>query len=241
MRVAKAQSELAEGDDEGDDEKEKESAAKQRAKYDIPEGVHLFLDAALTKYNAKACKPHLAAFVKGKLTKNGMSNLIFYFEEYAQCDYGWILVERPMGFYDQPSDEDMDDVRREIESIGTRSRSKNTKLPRIAGVFSLFDAPEQLSPRLAAEKEAMEKAKSNGVQTHHAPHAEPPWIAICMPAVCKMLEGYGLTEEEKTDLVALMAGYCRLIDEAGLIGYGHAEIEAILNIPNDKLTDSRPR
>ena len=96
----------------------------------------------------------------------------------------------------------------------------------------LFDAPEQLSPRLAAEKEAMEKAKSNGVQTHHAPHAEPPWIAICMPAVCKMLEGYGLTEEEKTDLVALMAGYCRLIDEAGLIGYGHAEIEAILNIPN---------
>ena len=133
MRVAKAQSELAEGDDE------KESAAKQRAKYDIPEGVHLFvqgLGATLTKYNAKACKPHLAAFVKGKLTKNGMSDLIFYFEECAECDYGWILVERPMGFYDQPSDEDMDDVRREIESIGTRSRSKNTKLPRIAGVFS---------------------------------------------------------------------------------------------------------
>ena len=180
MRVAKAQSELAEGDDEVDEEKE--SAAKQRAKYDIPEGVHLFLDAALTKYNAKACKPHLAAFVKGKLTKNGMSNLIFYFEECAQCDYGWILVERPMGFYDQPSDEDMDDVRREIESIGTRSRSKNTKLPRIAGVFSLFDAPVG-ALAMAAEKEAIEKAKSNGVQTHHAPHAEPPWIAICMPAV----------------------------------------------------------
>jgi hypothetical protein len=96
----------------------------------------------------------------------------------------------------------------------------------------LFEVPEQLSPRLAAEKAALAKAKANGVQTHHAPHADPPWIAICMPAVCKKLEGYGLTEEEKTDLVMLTAGYCRLIDEAGLIGYGYTEIEAILNIPN---------
>ena len=135
-RVAKAQSELAEIV-EGDDEKE--FAAKLREKYEIPEGVHLFfegVDAAQTKENAKTCKPHLAAFVKGKLTEKGMSDLIFYFEECAECDYGWILVERPMGFYDQPSDEDMDDVLREIVSIGTRSRTKNTKLPRIAGVFS---------------------------------------------------------------------------------------------------------
>jgi hypothetical protein len=136
MRVAKAQSELA-AITEGDDEKELE--AKLRTKYDIPEGVYLFfwgVDAALTKDDAKTCKPHLAAFVKGKLTEQGMWDLIYYFEEYAECDYGWIMVERPMGFYGQPSDNDMDDVRREIESIGTRSRSKNTKLPAIAGVFS---------------------------------------------------------------------------------------------------------
>jgi hypothetical protein len=136
MRVAKAQSELAEIA-EGDDEKE--FAAKLRTKYDIPEGIHLFfegVDAALTKDNAKICKPHLAAFVKGKLTENSFSDLVFFFEECAECDYGWILVERPMGFYDQPSHEDMDAVIAEMESIGTRSRSKNTKLPRIAGVFS---------------------------------------------------------------------------------------------------------
>lgn len=155
MRVAKAQSELGEyldssefydltnvdngppQVDENDLQRKKED--EMRKKYDIPEGVHLFvggMDAALTKDNAKTCKPHLAAFVKGKLTEHGMSDMIFYFEECAECDYGWILVERPMGFYDQPSGEDMDDVRREIESIGTRSRSKNTKLPKIAGVFS---------------------------------------------------------------------------------------------------------
>lgn len=134
MRVAKAQGELtdiAEGEDE------KQFAVKLRTKYDIPEGVCLFLgEGELIKQAAKTCKRHLAAFVKGKLTEHGISDLIFYFDEFAECDYGWILVERPMGFYGQPSDEDMDDVRREIGSIGTRSRSKNTKLPQIAGVFS---------------------------------------------------------------------------------------------------------
>ena len=116
--------------------------------------------------------------------------------------------------------------------------TKTTHGPK-AGDFSpslgsgfLFDVPEQLSPRLIAEKQAMEKAKAAGVKTHHAPHADPPWIAVSMVAACEMLEGYDLTNEEKTDLAALMAGYCRLIDEADLIGYGHTEIEAILNIPN---------
>ena len=141
MRVAKAQCELsqiAEGDDEND------LAAALRAKYEIPEGVHLFFyydSGALTKDNAKTCKLYLAAFVKGKLTNNGMSDLLFYFEEIAECDYGWILVERPMGFYGQPSSGSLDEIRAEIESIGTRSRSKSTKLPRIAGDFSCDAQP----------------------------------------------------------------------------------------------------
>jgi hypothetical protein len=96
----------------------------------------------------------------------------------------------------------------------------------------LFDVPEQLSPRLAAEREELAWAKLAGVKTHHAPHAEPPWIAVNMRTACEMLEGYDLTKEEKTDLPALMAGYCRLIDEGNLIGYGSTELEAILNIPN---------
>jgi hypothetical protein len=99
----------------------------------------------------------------------------------------------------------------------------------------LFDVPMQLSPRLAAQKLALEKAKAEGVKTHYAPHAEPPWIAVSMVAACEMLDGYDLTPEEKTDLPALLAGYCRLIDEADLIGYGHTEIEAILNIPNKQI------
>ena len=143
MRVAKAQSELG-GIAEEDDEKE--FAAKLRAKYDIPELVYLFAAGCggLGKDDVKNCMPHISSFVKGKLTEDGISDLIFFFEEFAECDYGWIMVERPMGFYndqtaadqtaaDQTAADHMDDVRREIESIGTRSRSKNTKLPQIAG------------------------------------------------------------------------------------------------------------
>lgn len=135
MRVANAQSELGEITEYDD---EKEFTERLRVKYDIPEGVHLFgcMDASLTNRNAKICNPHISAFVKGKLNEDGISDLLFYFEECAECDYGWILVERPMGFYDQPCNEDMDEIREEIELIGTRSRSKNKKLPRIAGVFS---------------------------------------------------------------------------------------------------------
>jgi hypothetical protein len=137
MRVAKAQSELSEI---SEFDEECEFSAKLRVKYEIPELVHLFFpveDGALTRSDVTTCKPHLASFVKGKLTENAMSDLIFFFEECAECDYGWILVERPMGFYnDQTTADHMDDVRREIESIGTRSPSKNKKLPKIAGAFS---------------------------------------------------------------------------------------------------------
>jgi|688.fasta_scaffold927584_1 hypothetical protein len=148
MRVAKAQSELSEipeCDEECDEgcefsAKIDEFSAKLRVKYEIPELVHLFFpveDGALTRSDVTTCKPHLASFVKGKLTENAMSDLIFFFEECAECDYGWILVERPMGFYnDQTTADHIDDVRREIESIGTRSPSKNTKLQKIAGAFS---------------------------------------------------------------------------------------------------------
>jgi hypothetical protein len=48
-----------------------------------------------------------------------------------------------------------------------------------------------------------------------------------MAAAAKLLEGYGLTEKEKTELPELMASYCRLIDEAELCFYGDTEEEVI--------------
>jgi len=159
MRLAKAQAELTEfcgdgecaeynrmmegvADDAANDFHDKivsERCNALRAKYDIPDGVHLFyegMESALTPPSAKSCKPHLAAWVKGKLTKDQCSDIFFYFEEMEQADWGWIMLERPLGYYDAPSDEDPDSIKSELESIGTRSRSKNTKLlPLTDGAF----------------------------------------------------------------------------------------------------------
>jgi len=152
MRLAKAQAELTEfcGDgergeyeklmagvpeDQCNDESERiinEKRRKLRAKYEIPDGVHLFyqgMESAVTPQEAKGCKPHLSAWVKGKLTADQCVDIYYYFEEMSQADWGWIMLERPLGYYDAPSDDDEDAIRMEMESIGTRSRSKNNKLP----------------------------------------------------------------------------------------------------------------
>ena len=65
------------------------------------------------------------------------------------------------------------------------------------------------------------------IKTHHAPHCEPPWLAVDMDKAAEKLKNYGLTEAEKTDVEELMASYCRLVEEAGLCHYGATEQEAI--------------
>ena len=60
--------------------------------------------------------------------------------------------------------------------------------------------------------------------------ADPPCVATNMTVAVRMLEGYGLTEEEKNDIRELQAGYCRLIDERGLNGFGETEFEAIQDL-----------
>ncbi len=59
---------------------------------------------------------------------------------------------------------------------------------------------------------------------------EPACTAVNMTTAIEKLSGYDLTEEEKTEQPALMAGYCRLIDEAKLVGYGDTEFEAIADL-----------
>jgi hypothetical protein len=149
MRVAKAQTELIKDiklhwlqhpiDEEGerDEYPEEERKTKLRKKYDIPEGVHLFMDgvdSALLDSEAKACKPYIVAFVHGKLTKETLDHLFFFFDEVGECDYGWILVERPIGFYDAVSDENFEEIMTEIRSIGTRSRAKTKNLSKLTNL-----------------------------------------------------------------------------------------------------------
>jgi hypothetical protein len=80
---------------------------------------------------------------------------------------------------------------------------------------SLFDLEtvKQDSPRLAAIKAA-------DIQTHHAPHMSESWLAIPMNLAREVLDEYDLTRIEKTSIPDMMAGYCRLLDDAGIVFQG---------------------
>ena len=83
-----------------------------------------------------------------------------------------------------------------------------------------MDSVAMDSPRLAAIKAA-------DIKTHHAPHMdEDPWLAIPMNDAREILDGYDLTQAEKSSIPDMMAGYCRLLDECGMIFYGQTEREA---------------
>ena len=146
MRVAKAQSEmLARLDSEEQERSAEADEDRLRLKYDIPATVHLFYgEGELTKETAKLYKKHLAAFVRGRLTEDAFNELIFCFEEEAECDYGWIMVERPMGFYRagglEISADEVDEIVAEMRSIGTRSPNKLGTLPQVASCLSQMNS-----------------------------------------------------------------------------------------------------
>jgi hypothetical protein len=68
------------------------------------------------------------------------------------------------------------------------------------------------------------------VQTHYCKGACSEWIAVDMDMARKKLVGYDLTDEEQKDIVELMAGYCQLLDESGLIGYDDTKTLAIADL-----------
>lgn len=93
------------------------------------------------------------------------------------------------------------------------------------GVILLLDVSEIWAP---VDRMWMIRNAELRIQTHHAPHCEDaPWIAMDMNLAAETLEGYDLTDEEKNQIPAIMAGYCRLLDEADIIGYGKTKDEAM--------------
>ena len=92
-------------------------------------------------------------------------------------------------------------------------------------LFASFMVDVRKTPSLAAKRrqQVAEWKRLFRIFTHKGPD---DWMALSMDECCMKLEGYGLTKEQQTDGVILMAGYCRLIDEAGLIHFGDTEHEA---------------
>jgi len=68
------------------------------------------------------------------------------------------------------------------------------------------------------------------IATWYSKGVDSPYMAVNMTVSRKMLAGYSLTDEESKELPSLMGGYCRLIEERGLAGYGETEFEAIADL-----------
>jgi hypothetical protein len=96
----------------------------------------------------------------------------------------------------------------------------------------LFDVPQDhLSKRQLRRAEIKALKEKHGIYTNYC--AELGWLALSMPECVEKVKGYGLTEEEKTYGPELMAGYCRLLEDAGLLADGCAsEYEAVKQIAN---------
>jgi hypothetical protein len=63
--------------------------------------------------------------------------------------------------------------------------------------------------------------------THYAEHCKPPWLAIHRESAMRILSGYRLTDAQKSDVGHLMAGFCNVLERAGLLYYGDTEGEAV--------------
>lgn len=68
-----------------------------------------------------------------------------------------------------------------------------------------------------------------GIWTHRASFRtkeEHPWSALLVPRARLALAGY-IDGDEPDDPMSLIAGYCRLLDEARLLVTGETELDAV--------------
>ena len=68
------------------------------------------------------------------------------------------------------------------------------------------------------------------ISTWSSDGVEQPYMAVNMTEATIQLKGYDLSDKEKESIPELMAGYCRLIEERGLTGYGETEFQSIADL-----------
>lgn len=101
----------------------------------------------------------------------------------------------------------------------------------------LFDIPKDR----ASQKELLHRfCKANGIWTHTITRAKaskdfPAWTALLLPSNPHGIELPYVQDE--TEPMEIIAGYCRVLDESGMLVEGETEREAVeilcrnLNIP----------
>lgn len=174
-----------------------------RDKYRIPEGVHLFqYDEGVWSMEEKThLTPWIKAWVAGMLTDDQFVDLHFYFEECKECDWGWVLINEPLGYYDCISNwKSHKDALRELHRIGTRSKKK----AKLRNIINWCIAPDVENQGIIIRPE--------GFRVREFPQAfhdyrKDEMVASKDPRPSKVKGevtlGAGLSPEEKLDLKKL--------------------------------------
>lgn len=92
---------------------------------------------------------------------------------------------------------------------------------------NLFNVPKDRPTR----KERIEAFKrEHGIWTYGDKKnrvGDHAWDAMSVTLACERLSGYDLSEEVRKEPIMLIAGYCRLLEEMGILVTGQTEVEAI--------------
>jgi hypothetical protein len=89
----------------------------------------------------------------------------------------------------------------------------------------LLDVPKT---HMSRHERVVAFKERNGIWTYRSDlrREDDPWCAMLEHRARKALAGY-LKHDEADDPIALIAGYCRLLEECGLLVTGVSEREAI--------------
>ena len=81
-------------------EYEREIAKKVKDEFEIPYAVHFFWENGLEKSDLKTVRKYASKLANGTMTNDQFNDMLWFFEEMAECDWGFIFIETPLGYYD---------------------------------------------------------------------------------------------------------------------------------------------
>lgn len=89
---------------------------------------------------------------------------------------------------------------------------------------NLIDVPKDSKSR---HERLREFKVEHWIWTHKGNSEDYPWSALAYADALKALSGYGLPESVRNDPMQVIAGYCRLLDDCGLLVIGETERDAV--------------
>jgi hypothetical protein len=103
-----------------------------REKYDIPQGVYIFMDESmeLMSLKDKSVKDLVKHWVSGELSDIECTHAIFWMDELDEIDWGWAFMEQPINFYKADKAGEYwshQEARVEFRKIGTRKNKPHRK------------------------------------------------------------------------------------------------------------------